>query len=633
MSKKANISLPQVRIIYILTTIFLAALSIYGHLQTNQLIDSYKWVNHTNEVNLSLKIISSAFNDVTSNQRAYMLTGDSTLLSNRDKEVNTINHELNVVDSLTRDNPEQIENLKKLRAAINEKSADLKLEEFKPVQVDPALKQLLTNGFNKSEKIKEQINKMSLTETQLLDVRKQKFTLLAFITPLFIIILFLGALFILWVSYSKINRDLHNSQELQTKVQEAYIALEKKNEELIKGGEQFLKIFDNNPVAMVFAEIGTNHIIYANKLFYKLFGFTAEEVIGRTTDELNIVSQEEKERTQAILFKELQEDRTIDELQALPQEELVELLVNLRDKLFENGFEVIYTRKNGTTFHAIVFYEIIEIGNKKYALASYQDISEIKKVSKELEEKNKTLAKVNKELESVNYISSHDLQEPLRQIQIFASRISDVEQQNLSDAGKIYFEKMKNAARRMQNLIADLLTYSRTKTQIQQFQNISLNQIINQVLEEFAETIEEKQAIIEVAELGEASVIPFQFRQMIYNLIGNALKFSKPDTPPHITIKNEKVKSSQVPGADPKTETEYYHFSISDNGIGFEPQYKDRIFEVFQRLHEKQKIAGTGIGLAIVKNIVENHNGIIKAKGELNMGATFDIYLPANQQD
>src|SRR5690606_37699578 len=133
-----------------------------------------------------------------------------------------------------------------------------------------------------------------------------------------------------------------------------------KNEELIKGGEQFLKIFDNNPVAMVFAEIGTNHIVYANKLFYKLFGFTTEEVIGRTTDDLNIVSQEEKERTQSILLKELQEERTIDELQALPEEELIELLVNLREKLFENGFEVVYTRKNGTTFFAIVFYEIID---------------------------------------------------------------------------------------------------------------------------------------------------------------------------------------------------------------------------------------------------------------------------------
>jgi light-regulated signal transduction histidine kinase (bacteriophytochrome) len=248
-----------------------------------------------------------------------------------------------------------------------------------------------------------------------------------------------------------------------------------------------------------------------------------------------------------------------------------------------------------------------------------------------LEIKNAELQATNKELESFNYISSHDLQEPLRQIQIFSSRISDVEQQNLSDAGKTYFDKLNSAAKRMQNLITDLLIYSRTKTGEIKFKTINLNHIINEVTEELAEIISEKHATVEVTELGDANVIPFQFRQMMFNLIGNALKFAKPDTPPHIIIKNEKIKSNQVSSANPAIETEFYHISITDNGIGFEPQYKDRIFGVFQRLHDKQKSAGTGIGLAIVKNIVENHKGIITATGELNKGATFDIYIPANQ--
>ncbi len=119
--------------------------------------------------------------------------------------------------------------------------------------------------------------------------------------------------------------------------------------------------------------------------------------------------------------------------------------------------------------------------------------------------------------------------------------------------------------------------------------------------------------------------------QMMHNLITNALKFSKPDTPPHIIIKGRKIRSSQVQNVALKVTEEYYHISITDNGIGFEPQYKDRIFEVFQRLHDKQKIVGTGIGLAIVKKIVENHKGIITTTSQLNQGATFDIYLPTNQ--
>ena len=248
--------------------------------------------------------------------------------------------------------------------------------------------------------------------------------------------------------------------------------------------------------------------------------------------------------------------------------------------------------------------------------------------NEEKEKRAEELIILVKELEAFNYISSHDLQEPLRQIQMFSSRINDVELQHLSNAGKTYFEKLNNAAKRMQNLINDLLAYSRSKTEARKFKIINLNQIINEVTGEFEEIISDKQATVEVAELGVANVIPFQFRQLMYNLIGNALKFSKPDTPPHIIIKSEKVKSNQVLGADHTTKTEYYHISITDNGIGFESQYKNRIFEVFQRLHDKQKIAGTGIGLAIVKNIVENHNGFITATGELNKGATFDIYVP-----
>jgi PAS domain S-box-containing protein len=320
-------------------------------------------------------------------------------------------------------------------------------------------------------------------------------------------------------------------------------------------------------------------------------------------------------------------------------------------QVFDKGFVADYPltikHKNGTLtdvlYNATVYKD--DKGNVLGVFAAARDVTEqkwaidLRIANKELvvqnEEKEKRaeeLGIIVKELESFNYISSHDLQEPLRQIQMFCSRISSGELKHLSDAGKTYFGKINNAAKRMQNLINDLLAYSRTKTEARKFKIINLNEIINEVKEEFEEIISDKHATVEVAELGVANVITFQFRQLMHNLIGNALKFSKPETPPHIIIKNEKVKSNQVPNADQLAETEYYHISITDNGIGFEQQYKDRIFEVFQRLHDKQKIAGTGIGLAIVKNIVENHNGIITATGELNKGATFDVYIPTIQK-
>ncbi|MES2559196.1 MAG: ATP-binding protein [Bacteroidota bacterium] len=250
--------------------------------------------------------------------------------------------------------------------------------------------------------------------------------------------------------------------------------------------------------------------------------------------------------------------------------------------------------------------------------------------SEEKEKRAAELIIVNKELESFTYISSHDLQEPLRKIQTFATRLIADESQNLSDKGKEYVLRMEDASNRMQSLITDLLAYSRTVTSERKFETTDLHIIIEAVKDDFKELIAMKYANIEAGEMCDAHIIPFQFRQLMHNLIGNALKFAHPDTPPHIIVKSRNVKGSDVEGQKFLSEKEYCHITVSDNGIGFEPQYKDYIFELFKRLHDQEKIAGTGIGLTIVKKIVENHNGTITAAGELNKGACFDIYIPAN---
>ena len=152
-------------------------------------------------------------------------------------------------------------------------------------------------------------------------------------------------------------------------------------------------------------------------------------------------------------------------------------------------------------------------------------------------------------------------------------------------------------------------------------------EIINEVREDLKEELESKHGIIENRERCEVSIIPFQFRQLLYNLISNSLKFSKPDISPVITITSKIHREKNVEG-NFTNQGNYCHIVISDNGIGFDQQYNTKIFEVFQRLHGREKYNGTGIGLAIVKKIVENHNGYITAKGEPGKGATFDIYLP-----
>lgn len=248
--------------------------------------------------------------------------------------------------------------------------------------------------------------------------------------------------------------------------------------------------------------------------------------------------------------------------------------------------------------------------------------------TKELELKNKELEKMNGELQSFAYVSSHDLQEPLRKIQTFANRIVEKESESLSENAQFYFSRIQDAARRMQQLINDLLTYSRTSTADRKYERIHLLTLVKDVTQELHDDLEAKQGKIKTTELCEVRVIPFQFRQLLYNLFSNSLKFAKEDTPPVITVQSKIAQGSELDKSHLKPEQLYCHITIHDNGIGFQPKYAQKIFEVFQRLHGRSEYTGTGIGLAIVKKIVENHNGFISATGMHGEGATFDIYIP-----
>ena len=251
--------------------------------------------------------------------------------------------------------------------------------------------------------------------------------------------------------------------------------------------------------------------------------------------------------------------------------------------------------------------------------------------NKEKEKRANELLIANKEIESFTYISSHDLQEPLRKIQSFSGRIFVEEYDNLSAMGKYYVERTKLSALHMQTLINDLLAYSRTNTTQRKFVNSDLKQVVKEALEMLKEEVQERDATIEIQNLCHANIIPFQFRQLVQNLISNSLKFSVPGQKPHIIIKSDFVKYDETSTTDFKLKTDYNYISIIDNGIGFESQYEDKIFEIFQRLHDKKDYPGTGIGLTIARKIVENHNGIITGTGKLNHGAQFDIYLPCEQ--
>ncbi len=380
------------------------------------------------------------------------------------------------------------------------------------------------------------------------------------------------------------------------------ITEEKQNELKLKESEEkFYDLFNLSPVCKTLTDMNSGKIILVNDAFTNTFGYSREEALNKTTSELGMLDSQTREAT-------------INELKA-------------NGKIHNKEIEFI--RKSGEKFFALTSAEIITINNQQLFLGAYSDISDRKQAEIKVEQKNAELEKMNKELQSFAYISSHDLQEPLRKIQTFATRIIEKEEQNLSENGKDNFKRMQAAAGRMQTLIEDLLLYSRTNTEERKFEKTDLTKIVNEVKEELNETITEKQATIETMQMCNANIIPFQFRQLMHNLIGNSLKFAQPETPPHIKIKSSIAEGIKLGNQQLAPEKRYCHISITDNGIGFEPEYSEKIFEVFQRLHTKNEFKGTGIGLSIVKKIVENHNGFITANAELNKGARFDIYIPA----
>lgn len=264
-----------------------------------------------------------------------------------------------------------------------------------------------------------------------------------------------------------------------------------------------------------------------------------------------------------------------------------------------------------------------------------QDVTETKlaeellfKTTRELERKNRELEMSNKELASFSYAASHDLQEPLRKIQLFIDRILQTEQAQLTDAGKDYFRRIQTASIRMKMLIENLLAYSRVTNTVPLFEEADLNLILQEVKSELSEVIQQKGAIIESCSLPRLKVVPFQIRQLFNNVIGNSLKFSKTDSKPHIIIEAEVINGEKFPDPETGSSIHYLHISVCDNGIGFEPVYNEKVFDIFQRLHGQSEYSGTGIGLAICKKIIEYHQGKIIANGEEGKGATFHIYLP-----
>jgi signal transduction histidine kinase len=343
-------------------------------------------------------------------------------------------------------------------------------------------------------------------------------------------------------------------------------------------------------------------------------------------DLLNSLPASDSKEVQKILeeLKELQEYLLAADNQAVNYEARVNSILDVLLK-----YTLIDFSEQAEVSEAGDDLDAIAVGINTLAEELQDKIEKEVQNAERLQEQNVRLESINKELASFAYVSSHDLQEPLRKINTYISRILSEESDVLSEQNRFYFERIQTASSRMQKLIKDILEYSKLNIKEADLELTDLTVLASEAKDDFREALEEKQGEFVFDPLCKVRIIPFQFRRLLNNLLSNSIKFSEPERPLKITISCRIEKGKGLGALKLAGSKNYCHLSYTDNGIGFEAGYNEKVFEVFQRLHNQSDYQGTGVGLAICKKIVENHGGAITASGRPGAGATFDIYLPA----
>ncbi|MES2559389.1 MAG: PAS domain S-box protein [Bacteroidota bacterium] len=402
------------------------------------------------------------------------------------------------------------------------------------------------------------------------------------------------------------------SATIEMKVRERIETLNRKTTDLLAREERYLKMIDEVQDYAILMLDKNGIIVNWNKGVQKIKGYSAHEIVGK---KFSMFYREE------------------DKLDGLPERLLNE--AKEQGHALHEGWRV---RKDGTHFWGSI--AITALHDSENEVIGYtkvtRDLTDRKQYEEdlslqaaELAKKNKKLEHSNSSLEQFAYVSSHDLQEPLRKIQTFSNIVLTRMHEPGFDAHE-YLTKINASANRMSLLINELLNFSRFSNTDILREKTDLNWILDLVLNDFELLIKQKNAVIRRSPLPIIEAIPIQMNQLFYNMISNSLKFCS-DTP-LIDITARELPAEAVPALPIlKPEKPYLHLNFTDNGIGFDQTNASRIFTIFQRLHDTQKYSGTGLGLAICKKITENHGGHISASSEAGKGASFDIYLPITE--
>ena len=567
--------------------IFVSALT-YRHV--DQLTESSKSVTHTYKTTVEIEQLYTNIKDLEIERRNYLLVNNQNLIQNITDLKKEISKNLIRIESIVKDDPKQILLLKKLEGLVNEKIKiiDQAVNPRETLTFEQ-LKRILLEGKILMDKIKVFVNIMLEIEKKSLIEKTEKGNNITNSTPVIIYIALFSTIAIITMAFVKISRDLEE--------------MRKKNEQLALNNESNNLTEQIGDFGTWYLNLETNTYTFSENE-YKLLGVKPFSFEASLEGFLKYIHPEDLSFVKDIIIKMITKDK----------------VVPFTYRVIRADGNLRYLRGNGKI--------VANKSGEKILIGTTSDVTDEVLTNQAIEQRNRELEANNKELQTFNYVASHDLQEPLRKIQTFISRLIDKDLNSLSENGQQYLLRIQDSSQRMRILIDDLLKFSRANKAEQIFEETNLNKLLENSKQELVQIIEEKKATILNDELPNLNVIPFQMQQLFTNLINNSLKYSKENVAPIITINISEVdgfKENVIPANEKK---KYYKIIFKDNGIGFDSQYSEKIFLLFNRLHNKGEYSGTGIGLAICKKIVENHKGFIFADGQINIGTTFTIYLP-----
>jgi PAS domain S-box-containing protein len=559
---------------FFLALAILCWLAVYSYFNTHKLISTSQSVADTQDVLFNAQRLLTLAVEIEVRQRGFTLTGNEIFLEPFNKGISQIKPQFYTLRELTKKTGTHNEKLERLASDID----TLVAFSSSVVQVyqssrEAAMKMNASLTGKKSlDRIREVIITLEEEEKALLDRRiKNNETQLRKLNFGFIALLFVTGLIVVFLLLA-INVNLEARNETEKR--------------LIRASEEIRDLYDNAPCGYHSLD-NEGYFVEINKTLMKWLGYeNKSDVIGK----LNV--------SQVISPDDLNSFR--------------EKYPAFKEKGFINNVEFNFRRRNGTEFPVILSSVAIydENGNFVKSRSNSFDNSERKMAESQI-------TNLNKELEAFTYSVSHDLRAPLRSIDGYARILYEDYQEKLDAEGKRLINVIVNNAKRMGKLIDDLLDFSRLGRKDIQWSSIDMTGMVNSILSEFIEQEAQRKIEVVIHPLERADGDIDMIRQVWVNLISNAIKYTGKKAIAKIDIQSAEEK-------------EEIHYSIADNGVGFDMQYSGKLFGVFQRLHRIQDFTGTGVGLAIVKRIITRHNGRVWAEGQVDKGATFHFTIPKN---